>query len=190
MARTCCPLYTIRLDAEAFKPNKKHRQVMNRWNRFLETGIKPGADTELMSDPVAEQSSSGRAPNATPSGQGKGKGKGKQKAAEVEDWADALRQFEVGYGSGGKHRFEVSSVPVLICLLREQRAIESGTDLECAQVSFVPAEATDETYDLYKRYQMAVHKDAESKVTRRGFERFLCNSPLLVRPRCVIHRAP
>jgi arginine-tRNA-protein transferase len=45
-------------------------------------------------------------------------------------------------------------------------------------MELTPARATDETYDLYRRYQVAVHKDPPRKATRSGFERFLCNSPL------------
>ncbi|KAK7470786.1 Arginyl-tRNA--protein transferase 1 [Stygiomarasmius scandens] len=35
---SCCPLYTIRLDATAFKPSKSQRKLLNRWNRFVERG--------------------------------------------------------------------------------------------------------------------------------------------------------
>ncbi|THV08686.1 hypothetical protein K435DRAFT_959219, partial [Dendrothele bispora CBS 962.96] len=35
---SCCPLYTIRLDAPAFKPSKSQRKLLNRWNRFVEHG--------------------------------------------------------------------------------------------------------------------------------------------------------
>ncbi|BEI86601.1 hypothetical protein CcaverHIS002_0608880 [Cutaneotrichosporon cavernicola] len=45
-------------------------------------------------------------------------------------------------------------------------------------IELVPAIATDETYNLYERYQIAIHKDQPGKVSRRGFERFLCDSPL------------
>jgi arginine-tRNA-protein transferase len=44
----------------------------------------------------------------------------------------------------------------------------------------VPAKATDETFQLYKRYQVAVHKDPVENVSMRGFSRFLCDSPLIV----------
>lgn len=32
-SRACCPYYTIRLDASAFKATKSQRQTVNRWNR-------------------------------------------------------------------------------------------------------------------------------------------------------------
>nr|GAT54050.1 predicted protein [Mycena chlorophos] len=34
LPRSCCPLYTIRLDALEFKPSKSKRKLVNRWNKF------------------------------------------------------------------------------------------------------------------------------------------------------------
>jgi hypothetical protein len=44
MANTCCPQYTIRLDALRFDPgkNKKMRYLINRWKRYIMEGVKPG----------------------------------------------------------------------------------------------------------------------------------------------------
>ena len=90
MARTCCPQYTIRLESLEYKPNKKHRQVINRFNRYLLTGERPGD---------GESSNEG----AGAVGKSKVKGKGKQS----EDWIDTLRAHQVGHGIDAKHRFEV-----------------------------------------------------------------------------------
>lgn len=49
------------------------------------------------------------------------------------------------------------------------------------EVVMEPASFSKEKYELYKRYQMEVHGDKESKVTEDGFTRFLCDSPLEVR---------
>lgn len=38
MAKTCCPQYTIRLDARTFKPSKAQRSAVNRFARFVRTG--------------------------------------------------------------------------------------------------------------------------------------------------------
>lgn len=32
---SCCPQYTIKLDATAFMPSRSQRQSLNRWNRFI-----------------------------------------------------------------------------------------------------------------------------------------------------------
>lgn len=38
MANTCCPLYTISLDAAAFTPSKSQRHLLNRFNSFVAEG--------------------------------------------------------------------------------------------------------------------------------------------------------
>ncbi len=35
LTRSCCPHYTIRLDAAKFKASKSQRQTVNRWNRYI-----------------------------------------------------------------------------------------------------------------------------------------------------------
>lgn len=35
LTRSCCPHYTIRLDAGRFRANKSQRQALNRWNRYV-----------------------------------------------------------------------------------------------------------------------------------------------------------
>ncbi|TFK43638.1 arginine-tRNA-protein transferase [Crucibulum laeve] len=35
---SCCPQYTIKLDAMEFKPSKSQRKLINRWNRFVLSG--------------------------------------------------------------------------------------------------------------------------------------------------------
>ncbi|KAG8218768.1 arginine-tRNA-protein transferase [Butyriboletus roseoflavus] len=38
LRRSCCPQYTIKLDALAFKPSRSQRKLLNRWNRFVQDG--------------------------------------------------------------------------------------------------------------------------------------------------------
>ncbi|PCH41274.1 hypothetical protein WOLCODRAFT_100182 [Wolfiporia cocos MD-104 SS10] len=38
LKRSCCPQYTIKLDALHFKPSRGQRQLVNRWNRFVLDG--------------------------------------------------------------------------------------------------------------------------------------------------------
>jgi len=40
LKRTCCPQYTIKLDAMEFQPTRSQRQVTNRWNRYILEGDK------------------------------------------------------------------------------------------------------------------------------------------------------
>lgn len=46
------------------------------------------------------------------------------------------------------------------------------------EVTLVPAAAAMERFELYKRYQEAVHNDKPGKNTISGFNRFLCKNPL------------
>ncbi|KAN0097332.1 Arginine-tRNA-protein transferase, C terminus domain containing protein [Tylopilus felleus] len=45
LRHSCCPQYTIKLDALAFKPSRSQRKLLNRWNRFVREG--GNADTTL-----------------------------------------------------------------------------------------------------------------------------------------------
>ncbi|KAF9646768.1 hypothetical protein BDM02DRAFT_3099355 [Thelephora ganbajun] len=42
MKRTCCPQYTIKLDALKFRPSASQRKLLNRWNRFVLHGDTSG----------------------------------------------------------------------------------------------------------------------------------------------------
>lgn len=53
---------------------------------------------------------------------------------------------------------------------------ETSSDVKFKSV-LTPAKATKEKYALYKKYQMAVHKDKESDLKMSSFERFLCHDP-------------
>lgn len=41
MEETCCPLYTIRLDALNFKISRSQKQVLRIWNEFLKYDKRP-----------------------------------------------------------------------------------------------------------------------------------------------------
>lgn len=89
MARTCCPQYTIRLDVAQFKTTRQQRSAVNRWNRFLETSLKPGE---------------GGGDDAMVGTDKKGKGK-----AKAFDLMTEIRAHQVGYGEG-KRRFQVGAI--------------------------------------------------------------------------------
>ncbi|KDQ08279.1 hypothetical protein BOTBODRAFT_38109 [Botryobasidium botryosum FD-172 SS1] len=45
MKKTCCPQYTIRLDALTFGPSKSLRKLLGRWNRYVLLGESSGAQS-------------------------------------------------------------------------------------------------------------------------------------------------
>lgn len=87
------------------------------------------------------------------------KGKGKAKANPTFELREALQASE--NQQNGQHSFSVE---------------------------LVPAKFTQERYQLYKKYQIEIHKDRESKLSEDGFKRFLCDSPLRVRRFSLIER--
>ncbi|OWZ33156.1 arginine-tRNA-protein transferase [Cryptococcus neoformans c45] len=103
MARTCCPQYTIRLDAFNFKSNKKQKQVMNRFNRYLEQGVKPGEQMVVERQRESNKGAKGKV------GKGRENGGGRDVVSEVHE-------FEVGYGreNDAVHRFETQIVPAKV----------------------------------------------------------------------------
>jgi arginyl-tRNA--protein-N-Asp/Glu arginylyltransferase len=50
------------------------------------------------------------------------------------------------------------------------------------EVRVVPAVADQESFDLYRRYQVAVHRDDPARLTMAQFSDFLCASPLVREP--------
>jgi Arginine-tRNA-protein transferase, C terminus len=50
------------------------------------------------------------------------------------------------------------------------------------QVKLLPSSGgvSDKVIALYRKYQVQVHNDPPSRVTKESFERFLCRSPLQV----------
>jgi len=52
MARTCCPLYTIKCDAVKFKPTKSQKKVIKKFINYIVNGKRPGTG---MSDTLVEE---------------------------------------------------------------------------------------------------------------------------------------
>ncbi|KAI4719604.1 arginine-tRNA-protein transferase 1 [Aureobasidium sp. EXF-10727] len=46
------------------------------------------------------------------------------------------------------------------------------------EVTLEPDDCTEEKFQVYKNYQIHVHHDKPGEVTKKGFERFLCRSPI------------
>ncbi|GAA6002619.1 hypothetical protein JCM10207_007596 [Rhodosporidiobolus poonsookiae] len=157
--RTCCPQYTISLDAAAFQPSRSQRQVLQRFNAFVRDGERegqPGWGPVASGSGTAKEEGEDAAMQPAKGGK-KDKGKGKANQAQG-DWTELVHAAEWDKSTEEKpfkHRFE--------CIVE-------------------PASFTEEKYKLYRRYQMEVHGDSASKVTPGGFRRFLVDSPLEIEP--------
>jgi len=50
LKRSCCPQYTIKLDATEFKASKSQRKLVNRWSRFVSSGGNTPEGTGTVTD--------------------------------------------------------------------------------------------------------------------------------------------
>lgn len=146
MYATCCPAYTIRLEANNFKISKKQRQVVRRIERFLE------CDSILQCDQ-------------------------EQCRKNVESIADPVTNGSVT---------EEHSEPTIGSTQGSSKTLKKTFTDKPAKMKnahiltyeTTDAEFTTERYELYKKYQVAVHGDNPNTVTPSGFKRFLVESPL------------
>lgn len=83
MEKSCCQLNTIRLEAEKYKPNKKQRKIMNRFNRYLLGTYEPAKlkDNEEKKEMQVDTNS-----------QTKGKNKSNEETKESQILNSALQQ--------------------------------------------------------------------------------------------------
>lgn len=90
MHETCCPQYTIRLDVTRFKPTKGQRHVVNRLERYLDSGNNAGYDSNGTNSRQGMAQAAGViAANDGHNGNGKNKNKKKKRAVSKGDESDA-----------------------------------------------------------------------------------------------------
>lgn len=130
MYATCCPPYTIRLEAKKFIANKTQRQVSIRFERYLECG----SVLQIKQQEKREGRKNLHRNNTTNS-----------EKVEKDDSNDTLTQLQAA------HTLTVETV-------KPKNSLEA--------------------YELYRKYQIAVHGDDPKDITNRGFQRFLVDSPL------------
>ncbi|GHJ84169.1 hypothetical protein NliqN6_0571 [Naganishia liquefaciens] len=107
MANTCCPQYTIRLDALQFDPgkDKKMRYLINRWKRYIVEGVKPG-ETIATEEKIEGKEKGGK------------KNRNKQSKTQGYDYIQELRSAEydqaTATGVQPALRYEVMLVPAAV----------------------------------------------------------------------------
>lgn len=129
---SCCPHYTLRLDAAAFKPSRDQRQAVNRFNKYV----------------------------------------------IGEEYAKAAARLHPRSREEAKRRETVFD---LVERVHEAESRLLSTPPEPAHdftVTLEPDTFTEEKYAVFENYQRLVHQEPPGKISRTGFKRFLCNSPL------------
>lgn len=147
---TCCPAYTIRLNVAAFTETKSQRQILRRVERFLETG-----NVLAKPDAIPPPAASAVTSSNTASSSAQCKENGVIHSATTADNAhQSTAMTDTGSREADKNARSFLSVET------------------------VPAEFTAERFELYKKYQIAVHKDDPESLKEKSFTRFLVQSPL------------
>ncbi|KAI9245794.1 arginine-tRNA-protein transferase [Helicostylum pulchrum] len=119
LEKSCCPQYTIRLDATQFNITKSQKKILNKFNRYVK-----GDCAEV----VAKKPSN---------------------YVQIKSLCDLVHASEVEEENSHKLKIELE-----------------------------PSSFTEEKFDLYCKYQVSVHRDAEDDLSESGFKRFLVDSPL------------
>lgn len=160
---SCCACYTIRLRVGEFQISKSQKKVLRNFDRFLSKGkeeIAANSDNNSKAAPVSSSSSS------SSGARGGDEEKGSNEKAKMTTGSKSNGNGKEKSASGTK---EEAKCPDEVKTSAAARLM----------VETVDAEATDERFELYKKYQIAVHKDKPSEVTKTGFTRFLVESPLV-----------
>ncbi|PRP81008.1 hypothetical protein PROFUN_11160 [Planoprotostelium fungivorum] len=231
---SCCCLYTIRLDVNAFVASRNQHKVINRMNRYLATGvakqppiekteqaaekdIKPSVDVKEMMkliitslEKVAQKNQELGAFLSTCEENWRdlvkvAPGKMKIPGNFACNIAVVLEGLPVGASDlAGSLCDELMASGVEGCThengfvnlqrdKNEPREIENKKKKQKTKeekptekkheliVQLIDSEFDEEEYQVYKRYQMSVHGDKESKLSEASYTNFLCHSPLIYR---------
>nr|KAJ3419993.1 Arginyl-tRNA--protein transferase 1 [Polyrhizophydium stewartii] len=232
MHQTCCPAYTIRLDATRFQPTRSQKKVARKMRRFLADGVLPGSsgsstgatgasasaaaaveaaagdeDEEMGDDaPAAEQflaparavPSLDTAPPGSAPASSSSPAASPRKPTHV-DLATNAAPAEAASAAAGDARGAAEEAsphgvrrttpkakkpkvgqkpgPSFADLIAQT---ESATEASRhrLRIELVPAQFHQDTFDLYKKYQVAIHKDPPSRITESQFTQFLVDSPI------------
>ncbi|OQD61706.1 hypothetical protein PENPOL_c015G09437 [Penicillium polonicum] len=136
LLRSCCPHYTLRLEASAYRPRRDQRKAINKWNKFI-LGPEYMRKVARLCPQTREEK--------------------KHRKCNF-DLLSAVHQSEYGHikrpiDPATKHPIEPAH--------RFEVTIEGDS---VSQAKF----------DLFRKYQTAIHKDVFSELTPRAFQRFLC----------------
>ncbi|KXS10717.1 arginine-tRNA--protein transferase 1, partial [Gonapodya prolifera JEL478] len=194
LRKSCCPQYTIRLDATLFRPSKSHKKVVRRVARFLGGDWKPKEkngtgepepenEEEMKDAPINDDAEDRRI-------------EVEEFVPQVDLTEDILTVDTTTEGipaaalssaqnvANSSHR-KASRKKVLAqgvswwVVIQEAEGAAQGREHEL-QVTLTPSKFESDTFELYKKYQQAVHHDDPSRLTKKQYSGFLVDSPLSV----------
>jgi arginine-tRNA-protein transferase len=197
MDKTCCPQYTIKCDATAFNVTKSQKKILKKFRNYILKGPEPPTtsfseakrpylDSSDDEKPIESSSSSTQVKtevkmNTKPSSIGPDPNKPKaRKKKELRQEKALAKQQTAGISGAMPHKkknepkgleeLTSTTFPADARHQFEIRLVNAQTSDENFMKTF------DESFGVYKKYQVAIHRDAPSKYQ---FQQFLCNASLL-----------
>uniref|UniRef100_A0A8C6WV36 Arginyl-tRNA--protein transferase 1 n=1 Tax=Neogobius melanostomus TaxID=47308 RepID=A0A8C6WV36_9GOBI len=166
--KTCCPQYTIRCRALKFQPTKSHKKVLKKMSKFLSSGDLPKDEGALFCKfvGVCFFAGTGADPNKPPCR------KAKDIRKERRLQKDQKRQSSDGIAPTTKTPPSGPSLSIqaksLEDFINESLSDSAAHGLEVRLVRSNPPSpqfkaSFDASYQVYKLYQMAIHKDPPEK---------------------------
>jgi len=202
MKETCCPLYTIRCHAKNYQPSKSQKKVAKKVKNFLLHGKKKKEETLIQDqseeNPKVSVENGTSGENVPNPGSEEKRVMGLKKAKirrierslkkrmesncdtmvekttknSVKQISDYLPDLQTTTGSLNQTLFQ---------------SVDGETYKHRLSLRLVKADPKDpefkkylkESHGVFKKYQMSIHKDTESKCSESQFIDFLCSSPLI-----------
>lgn len=204
--RTCCPQYVMRLDTSTFTISKQQRRVVRRFVEYLKTGqvsgggeaTFPGIEQEPASSDVS-MASEIQTPTEKPKKTFKpGAGPNpdlpkcrKAKIVRMENKMKRKQKNSLATGGGDSVRSSVTMETI------QKTSSDMATELqlpdpsECKhkfKVKLVCVNPTDQAYEdtfdqsyqVFRKFQMTIHKEPEEKCQKEHFKQFCSDSPLMI----------
>ncbi|KAF9147361.1 Arginyl-tRNA--protein transferase 1 [Linnemannia schmuckeri] len=174
---SCCPQYTIRMRANDFEASKHQRQIVNRFNNFVQEG-----DDNFDKDIAARQKGSQAAEK---NGSAKTKSEAGSEQTTTTEVASSTMETTAATSSTGKKQKPRKAPKNVATDLRTR--IRSSEYLHSPDITswkhrlrikLEPSSFTEEKHALYTKYQMEIHHEPRSKCQPKSFTNFLIDSPL------------
>ncbi|XP_033741171.1 arginyl-tRNA--protein transferase 1-like isoform X2 [Pecten maximus] len=227
MNKTCCPHYTIKMEAPNFKLNKSHKKILKQMNKYLIYGTVKGEvtkSTETKPKPEVREATkatvdrtddnitdttpsqgpkapprpgSGADPNKPPMRKAKDIRLERKKSRDLiklqsmtEEEAKAAQELARGLDREASTMSSVSicstknEAKTLADFLSEpDKAEKCAHKLEIRLVRTAPQSkefksSEEESAEVFKKYQMKVHKDKPNECDKDQWLDFLVHSPL------------
>lgn len=149
---TCCPPYTIRLDACAFAPTKSQRKVEKRWRQYLDGELDDDGKRVAVDDRDEDDS----------------------RRADADEPSSAVESAANPSGDRTQTREKKKT--------RDADATpKTKTTKRVFEIREAPSAFDEEEYRLWRRYQASVHGDDEGSLGKSSYRRFLVDTPLRLR---------